>query len=287
MMRSSVVLPEPEGPSSATSSPEFDLEAHVVDRGELAEALGDVADLDAHDRSSFEVSRFDDGLHDQRHQREERQQRRARERAREVVFVVEDLDVQRQRVGHAADVARHDRHRAELAHRARVAEDDAVEQAPLHVGQRHAPEDLPGARAERGGGFLFLAALRLHERDQLARDEREGDEHRRQHDAGHREEHVHVVRGEACTEPALQAEDEHVDQARDHRRHRERQVDERDQQRLAAEIELGDRPGRGDAEDEVERNGDCGGDQRQPDRRERVGLLDRCQVEREAFAQAS
>ena len=32
MMRSSVVLPEPEGPSSATSSPVRDVEADVVER---------------------------------------------------------------------------------------------------------------------------------------------------------------------------------------------------------------------------------------------------------------
>ena len=40
-------------------------------------------------------------------------------------------------------------------------------------------------------------------------------------------------------EQALGAEHQHVDQAGDHRRHRERQVDQRHQQALAAEIELG------------------------------------------------
>ena len=41
---------------------------------------------------------------------------------------------------------------------------------------------------------LFLvAALRLHQRDQLARDERKGDEDRRQHDAGHGEDDLDVV----------------------------------------------------------------------------------------------
>ena len=44
--------------------------------------------------------------------------------------------------------------------------------------------------------FLLLGALRLHQRDQLARDERERDEHRRQHDAGHREDDLDVVLGE-------------------------------------------------------------------------------------------
>ena len=66
---------------------------------------------------------------------------------------------------------------------------------------------------------------------------------------------------------ALRAEEQHEAEARDHRRHRERQVDEGDEERLAAEVELGDRPGGGEAEDGVERHRDGGGDQRQPDRR--------------------
>ena len=85
---------------------------------------------------------------------------------------------------------------------------------------------------------------------------------------GHGEDDLDVVRREPRPEPALQAEQQHVDQAGDHRRHRERQVDQRDQQALAAELELGDRPGRGDAEDEVERHRDGRDQQRQPDRRD-------------------
>ena len=80
-------------------------------------------------------------------------------------------------------------------------------------------------------------------------------------------------------EPALRAEHQHVDQARDHRRDRERQVDQRDQQLLAAEIELGDRPGGRDAEHEVQRHGDGRGQQRQPDGRQRIGLDERREVD--------
>ena len=54
---------------------------------------------------------------------------------------------------------------------------------------------------------------------------------------------------------------------------------------LAAEIELGDGPGRGHAEHQVERHGDRGGQQRQPDRGQRVGLDDRGEVGPHALAQ--
>jgi hypothetical protein len=75
-----------------------------------------------------------------------------------------------------------------------------------------------------------------------------------------------------AAEPALQAEHQHVDQAGDHRADRERQVDQRQQQVLAVELELRDRPGRGDAEHQVQRHADGGGDQRQLDRRQGIGL---------------
>ena len=45
-MRSVVVLPQPEGPSSVRNSPERDLEVDGVDRRDLAEALRDSAELD-------------------------------------------------------------------------------------------------------------------------------------------------------------------------------------------------------------------------------------------------
>ena len=80
--------------------------------------------------------------------------------------------MQRQRVGHAADVTRHDGHGAELAHRARRAQDDAVDQPVAHAGQRDAAKHLPARRAEQQRGFLLFASLGLHHRDQLARDER-------------------------------------------------------------------------------------------------------------------
>ena len=47
-MRSSVVLPEPDGPSSATSSPALHVEIDAIDRRVRAEAMCDASYLDAH-----------------------------------------------------------------------------------------------------------------------------------------------------------------------------------------------------------------------------------------------
>ena len=199
------------------------------------------------------------------------------------VLVVENLDLQRHGVGLAADLAGDHRDRAELAHGAGVAEEHAVEQRPLHVGQRDAEEGLPAARAERQRRLLVLRPLLLHDRDQLAGDEGEGDEDRREHDAGHGEDDLDAVRLQERAEEALRAEEQHVDQARGHRRDRERQVDQRDQEALALELELGDRPGGGEAEDEVGRHRDRRDDQRQLDRGERVALGDRREVGADAL----
>jgi hypothetical protein len=66
-------------------------------------------------------------------------------------------------------------------------------QAPLDVGQRDVPEGLPAGGAQHDGGLLLFVALRLHQRNQLARDEGEGDEQRGQDDAGHGEDDLDVV----------------------------------------------------------------------------------------------
>ena len=113
-------------------------------------------------------------------------------------------------------------------------------------------------------------ALLLHERDELAGDERERHEDRGEHDARQREDDLQSVGPEPGPEQALRAEQQHVDEARHHRRDREGQVDQRDEEALAAELELRDRPGGRDAEDEVERHGDGGDGERQPDRGARV-----------------
>src|SRR5688572_1681489 len=95
--------------------------------------------------SMIAVAPFERALEDERDERERREERGDGEGGDEIIFVVEDLDVQRHRVGLAADMARDDRDRAELAHRAGVAQEDAVEQAPADVGQGDAPKGLPAA----------------------------------------------------------------------------------------------------------------------------------------------
>ena len=137
------------------------------------------------------IAVFEDGFEHQRHQRQRRQQRGHGEGGDEIVLVVEDFDMQRHGVGQAANVAGHHRHGAELAHGAGVAEQHAVEQAPFDVGQRDVPEGLPAGGAERDRRFLVARALLLHQRDQLARDERKGDEDGGKHDARHGEEDLH------------------------------------------------------------------------------------------------
>ncbi len=54
MIRSSVVLPEPDGPSSATSSPFSISRLDIVERDEVAERLADVFDLDTHAAASLD-----------------------------------------------------------------------------------------------------------------------------------------------------------------------------------------------------------------------------------------
>ena len=68
------------------------------------------------------------------------------------------------------------------------------------------------------------------------------------------------------------AEGQHEAEARDDRRDGKRQVDQGDQQGLAAKVVFGDEPCGGDAEDGVQRHGDGGDDQGQLDRRCSLGV---------------
>ena len=120
--------------------------------------------------------------------------------------------MQRHGVGQAAYVARHHRHRAEFTHGAGVAQEHAVEQAPFDVGQGHIPEGLPAISAEREGCLLIAIALFLHQRDQFAGDEREGDEDCGQHNARHGEQDLDAMSLQPRSEQPLSAEQQHIDQ---------------------------------------------------------------------------
>src|SRR5258706_9321072 len=128
MIRSRLVLPEPDGPRRATSSP--------VGTVRLTSATATKGPKDfVTERTSMDTwvlrggypglgrAPFHERFGDEGHEGEEGEEGGHRKGGLEVVLVVEDLDVQGQGVRPAADVARHHRHRAELPHRAGVAED--------------------------------------------------------------------------------------------------------------------------------------------------------------------
>ena len=236
-------------------------------------------------RKLVAVAPLEQGLQTEREQGEHREQGRHREGRDEVVFVVEDLDMQRQRVGQAADMARDHADCTELADGTRVAQQHAVEQAEADVRQRHAQEGLEARGTQRECGEFIVAALFLHQRNEFARNEGEGHEHGREHQPRHCEDDADVVFDQPRSEPALGTEDQDVDQARHHRRDRERQVDQRHQQGLAAEVVFADQPGRTDAEHQIQRHRDAGDQQGELQRGQRIGLAQRVQVGIEPVAQ--
>src|SRR3546814_1999895 len=91
------------------------------------------------------------------------------------------------------------------------------------------PEGLPAAGAKRKRRLLILPPLLGHQRDQFACNERKGDEDRRKHDSRHRKDDFYVIGPEPGVKNAAAAEKQHIDEARDHRRHRDRQVDKGDE----------------------------------------------------------
>ena len=103
--------------------------------------------------------------------------------------------MQRQRIGEPSNMARHNGDRSEFSHRTRIAQDDAIEQAPLDIREGDADERLPSRRAQRERRFFFLSSLRLHQGDQFARDKRNGNKGGGEHDARQCEDDLDVVLG--------------------------------------------------------------------------------------------
>src|SRR2546430_4190759 len=102
-MRRSVVLPDPEGPSNASNSPDWMSRLTSPSAVKVPKRL--VA-LRTEMRIGLVLADFgfERDFREQRHEREQRQQRRDRERRHELIFVVENFDVQRHGVGLAADM---------------------------------------------------------------------------------------------------------------------------------------------------------------------------------------
>src|SRR3546814_13929490 len=76
---------------------------------------------------------FQNALRHQRHEGERCQQRGDGKGPDEIILVVENLDMPRQGIGQAPDVARNNRTCTELTHYTRVAEQHTVEQPPPAV----------------------------------------------------------------------------------------------------------------------------------------------------------
>src|SRR4051794_17740880 len=105
MIRSKVVLPEPEGPSSASNSPWPTFRSTLSSAAKAPNFLTMFLTSMVTWLLSFVQASLENGLHDKRDQRQHRQERRDRKRRHELIFIVEDLDQQRHGVGLAADMA--------------------------------------------------------------------------------------------------------------------------------------------------------------------------------------
>src|ERR1700716_1657775 len=104
MTRSSVALPDPDGPSSASNSPLPTLRSTPSSAANAPNFftmfLTSIAT-----RESLVQMPFENGFCQQRDQRQHGQQGSDREGRAELIFVVENLNQQRHGVGLAADVA--------------------------------------------------------------------------------------------------------------------------------------------------------------------------------------
>src|SRR5437868_2530589 len=133
MIRSSVVLPEPDGPSSASNSPLATFSSTSSSAVKAPNRFTIFLISIATQNLSFVKLPFEEGFRDQRDQRQHGQQRGDRKRRHKLIFIIEDFNEQRHGVGLAADVSRYHRNRAEFAHRPRVAQQHAIQHAPFDV----------------------------------------------------------------------------------------------------------------------------------------------------------
>src|SRR5262245_8492861 len=256
--RSSVDLPLPLGPSSAVSDP----------LGIATDTLSSATKLPNLFVACWTVIATQPLLsaehvhRDERHDGEEGEHHRRRVDGRLVEREPAFVDMERERLRGADDPSGDDGDRPVLAERPRRGQHDAVGDAPTDRRQRDAPERGRARRAERPRGLLLVGPYLAQDRDDLADDERKGDEDRRDDHAGQREDDADAVVGEPASQPAVLAVDEDQRQADDDRRQRERKPDRRVQEPVAtpgAAAHDGQRAH--DPEGRVRRHGDRDDDQ--------------------------
>src|SRR5262245_43853938 len=99
MILSSVVLPDPDGPSSASNSPFATFRSTPSIAVNAPNDLVRLLTSMLMRQLSFVQMPFEDGLHNQRDERQHCEQRGDRKRRDELVLVVENFDQQRHGVG--------------------------------------------------------------------------------------------------------------------------------------------------------------------------------------------
>ena len=178
MMRSSVDLPLPLGPSSAVSEPSGTSSETSSSATKSPNRFDDVLDRDAHQRPLLRGSRR--FIAEQRDEREQGEHDRrgvgAGRSKRWKRFSTSSVSVS----VWPDELAGDDADRAELAERAGGREHHAVGDAPADRRQRDAPEGLQRAAPRVAAACSCSVADLAQHRDDLAHDERQRDEDRRQ-----------------------------------------------------------------------------------------------------------
>src|ERR1700682_828914 len=106
MIRNSVVLPEPDGPSSASNSPSGTFRSTLSSAANAPNFFTIFLTSIATRGCPFVQRPFENGFCYQRDQRQHCQQRGDRERRHELIFIVENFNQKRHGIGLAANVAR-------------------------------------------------------------------------------------------------------------------------------------------------------------------------------------
>ena len=182
MIRSSVDLPPPLGPSSAVSEPRGTSTVDVVERGKVPKRLEMSRTSMPISVISFGTQELDDAAGQHTANAASTVATAIRRRLVEVLEAL--LDEERAGSGSGRRAARRRPDRAELTERAGQAEHDAVGEGPADRREGDPPERLPAVRAQRAGRLLLVVAELLEHRARLADHQGQGHEDGGQHHAG-------------------------------------------------------------------------------------------------------